>query len=717
VLDFPLFSVALFLSACLLFWLELLFARLVLPLFGGAASVWNTCALFYQLVLLGGYAYAHGSAQRLGRRRQVFLHVGLLILALAFLPIALSPHFRTLARAHPAAGILLTAAISIGVPLFVASAASPLLQSWFAASKDPRAKDPYFLYQASNLGSLFALLSYPILIEPRLTLRAQSLSWSAGWAALAAATGLCASATRSTVASRPSAAAERAPLTARLRWVLLAFVPSSLTLSVTAYLSTAISPIPLLWVIPLALYLLSFVATFARSPWPPHRWAIRVEPFVLLPLALLMMTEAVSPVWLILPFHLAALTIVALVCHGELARQRPPARGLTDFYLWLALGGALGGVFNALLAPLIFRTVAEYPAGLVLACLMLPAAHGDAKFSVDDFLWPTLLGLTTAAAPWAITRFTRLPPGLSLKPLLCLPVVVLFLFKDRPVRLGLGLLALFLAGIPYSAETGRLIAQERSFYGVHKVVVDPENAHHWLTNGSVVQGGQSLDAALAREPLAYYTRSGPLGSLFAAFGAARAREPVAVIGLGTGSMACYGAQSQDWTFYELDPAVARIASDPKNFTFLRDCPARVLLGDARLSLADAPDARYGWVIVDAFNSDAIPVHLLTREALRLYLAKLAPDGLLAFHITNHFLDLAPVLAAAARDSGSAILIGHDDEAAGPVEKFASDWIVMARSAQTLTPLRADPRWRESMGPARAAWTDDYSDVFGIVRWN
>jgi len=716
-----LFPTALFLSACLLFWLELLFARLVLPIFGGAASVWNTCAVFYQLVLLAGYAYAHASAARLGTRRQALAHVALFALALPFLPIALSPRFLALARGAPASGLLLTAAASIGLPFFLVSAASPLLQNWFAATKDPRAKDPYFLYQASNLGSLFALLSYPLLIEPRLTLSAQRLGWSACWAALAAATALCAASmwrsARTKAGSPP--ADSGAPRGARLRWVLLAFVPSSLTLSVTAYLSTTISPIPLLWIVPLGLYLLSFVATFARRPWVPREWAVRVQPFLLLPLALLMMTEAVSPVWLLLLFHLAVLAATAVVCHGELARQRPSARRLTEFYLWLAVGGALGGVFNALLAPLIFRTVAEYPAALVLACFLRPGGAGEKRFALGDLAAPIILGLAAAAAPLALARTGWIPEGLSLKPLLCLPIVVLFLYKERPLRLGLGLLAVFLAGIPYSAETGRRLDVERSFYGVHKVIADPENRNHWLTNGSVVQGGQSLDPALTREPLAYYARSGPLGALFDAFGAARAGEPVAVVGLGTGSMACYGRAGQDWTFYELDPVVARIAADARDFTFLRDCPARarVVLGDARLSLSDEPDARFGWLVVDAFNSDAIPTHLLTREALALYLAKLAPDGLLAFHVTNHFLDLEPVLAAVARDSGLAILAGHDEAAEGPAEKFASDWIVMARSPAQLEALRRDPRWRPARGAERPAWTDDYSDVFGIVRWN
>ncbi len=712
-----LFSASLFLSAALLFWLELLFARLALPLLGGSPAVWNTCTAFYQASLLAGYYYADACA-RLGTRRSKVAHLALLTLSMACLPIALSAHFLPKPGEPPASALLALALASIGAPLFMISASSPLLQVWFGA------KDPYFLFQASNFGSLAALLSYPLLIEPHLKLGEQAKLLSAGYILLAAALVSCAALSARHPERRlaPETRLKPAPLRQRIHWALLAFVPSSLMLAVTTYLSAYISPMPLLWAIPLAIYLLSFIATFGRKPWVPLPLIERAQPILLLPVALVMMTDTFGPAGIVLPLHLALLAATAILCHGQLAAHRPPVSQLTQFYLWLAIGGALAGAFNAFIGPALFRSVMEYPATLVLACLLRPAQQAFWRWRWTDLALPILLGLAAGALPWTLHALGLAGDTLSLKPLLCIPVILCFLFKERPLRLSLGVAALFAGSLSYAAESGRLLHIERSFFGVHRVLIDPQKRCHWLSHGNVVHGGQEIDPARAKEPLAYYTRSGPLGEMFGALAIAKANAPVAVIGLGTGGMACYGAALQSWTFYEIDPAVFAIARNTRYFTFLRDCPPKtaVVLGDARLSLLQAPANSYAWLIVDAFSSDAIPMHLLTQQAFTLYLSRLRPGGYLAFHISNHFLDLEPALGSLAREANLAALIKNDPDADpdGPgARKFASDWVVMTRAEPDLKNLRHNPGWRKLKEASGPVWSDDYSNLRSAIRWH
>ena len=733
-----LFAVTLFLSSGLLFLVQPMIARMVLPLLGGAPAVWNTCMLFFQAVLLAGYAYAHAGTRWLGARPLVALHLGLLVVAGLLLPPALPAEWTPPGDRNPAPWLLAVLAVSIGLPFFVLSAAAPLLQKWFVATGHPSGRDPYFLYAASNLGSMVALLSYPFLLEPLATLHTHRWLWAGGFVVLVPLMAACAAAvwrSRSVASGQwPVARKDRlttghSPLTTarKLRWIALSFVPSSLLLSVTSYLTTDVAAVPLLWVVPLALYLLTFILAFARRPPVPHEGVVWAWPRLLVLLAFVMLTEATEPAWLLFLAHLGVFFVTALASHGALAGDRPPADHLTEFYLWVSVGGAVGGLFNALAAPLVFNGFVEYPLVLVLACLLRrPSDGGGEKPGVTraDVVAPLALGAATVAAvlggqALGLTATLGERAGALV---FALPVLIAYTFLTRPVRFGLAVGALFVAGAFFEGAHGRVVYRERSFGGLHRVTLDPTGRVYQLVHGNTFHGRQARGTAGPPEPLAYYHRTGPAGGLFAAYSGADAKKEVAVVGLGAGSLAAYGEPGQRFTFYEIDPAVARIARDGRFFTFLRDCRADwdVVLGDARLTLRDAPDGRFGLIVLDAFSSDAIPLHLLTREALRLYLEKLADGGVLAFHISNRYLDIEPVLADLAGDARLTcwtrrdLVLNPDEREAG---KSPSQWVVMAREKAHLEKLVRDRRWELARGGRPpSVWTDDFSNLLGALRW-
>jgi SAM-dependent methyltransferase len=737
-----LFSLAMFIGATLLFMVEPMFGKMVLPLLGGSPAVWNTCMVFYQGALLAGYLYAHLAPKWLGVRRQAAFHLGVLLLVMFTLPIEIFHGWTPPASANPVIWMLMLLLLSVGLPFFVVSTTAPLLQKWFAQTGHAFAHDPYFLYGASNLGSLLALVAYPVLIEPYLRLHNQSWTWAGGYVLLVALVSLCgvmlwrvsgqaAAATgqgAAALASSPGSATPAvSPLTLsqRLWWVLLAFAPSSLLLGVTTFLSTDIASVPLLWIIPLIIYLLTFVLVFARKPLIPHRIMVFLEPFVIIPLSVFFFLQLKGAVWQALPFHLLAFFVIAMVCHGELMDSRPPADYLTEFYLWISVGGVLGGIFNALLAPILFNSVIEYPLIIAVACLLRPSLSlADQK--AHPRLWDLLLPLILAVLLALLAQgFRALPDRLKLVALLitaCAAGTFCYSFRFRPWRLGLGVGVLILAGTWFIVQPARLLLKERNFFGVSQVAEDTTGHYHILTHGSTIHGAQSLDPTRRREPLTYYTRSGPLGQVFAVFSGPRAKHEVAVVGLGTGTIACYAQAGQHFTFYEIDPAMEKIARDPRYFTYLSDSPAkvRVILGDARLSLKDAPDSCYDMIILDAFSSDAIPMHLVTREAIRLYVAKLKPDGILVFHTSNRFLNLNPVLGNLARDAGLIALSGSSLKLSAEnnkKQKSASSWVVMARTLPDLRELPRDQRWHTIPArPGDSLWTDDFSNIFSVFSW-
>ncbi len=725
-----LYAVTVFVGASLLFLIQPLFARMVLPLLGGSPAVWNTAMVFYQSVLLAAYGYAHVSTTRLGIRRQAGWHLVLLAAPLAFLPVAIPAGWPPPPSDAPLPWLLGLMAVAVGLPFFAIAATSPLLQRWFAGTGDRQAADPYFLYVASNAGSMLALLSYPIWIEPRSRLAEQSRWWMWAYGLLFGLTAVCAVCLWR---SRPAAAAAPAPSPAaplpagrpsagrRLRWVWLAFVPSSLLLSVTTYLSSDVAVVPLMWIVPLAIYLLTFVLAFARRPLLPRVWLERALPLLLAPLVMTLNMKPSQPMGVLMLLHLATFFVGATLCHTDLAAGRPATAHLTEYYLWMSVGGALGGLFNALVAPLIFRSVAEYPLMLVLLCLVNFRAGGRPwNRLMGDLLWPALLVLGTTGAVLAVhaSRFRSdlLVGGL----LFAVPTLVCFLFSRRPLRFALGLAGLLLIGGLYENEKGQILFARRTFFGMHRVMIDADRRYHVLYHGRILHGIQSLDPGRRDEPLTYYARTGPVGDVLAAYGRGPG-ERIGVVGLGAGTLASYARPGQRWSYFEIDPTVLALARDPRFFTFLRDAavPVRVVLGDARLSLSGEPDGGFDLLIMDAYSSDAIPVHLVTQEALALYLHKLAPGGRLAFHISNTHLDLEPVLANLARAAGLTALTRADtavEESELRLGKAASVWLVMARRADDLALLAANPRWHPSRARAGAIWTDDYSSVLSILRW-
>jgi len=736
-----LFSATLFLSAGLMFSVQPMYARFVLPLFGGTPAVWNTAMLFFQLTLLAGYLYAHVTTRRLGVRRQAVLHLLVVLTPLLVLPLGVpSGAAAPVGGESPVGPLLGVLVLAVGLPFFVVSTTAPLLQRWLAGTDHPAAGDPYFLYRASNLGSVIGLLAYPLVAEPTLRLGQQGAGWALGYVALALLVGACAvvvwrsGQATGTEASAPggdgsaersqAAGAGSGPISTRrrLRWIFLAFVPSSLMLGVTSYLTVDLAPIPLLWSLPLSLYLISFILAFAPGARNERRQRVAVLalPIVALVLSIALVLEAHDPLWLLLPLHLAGFFVAALACHGELARDRPPARSLTEFYIWVAVGGALGGLFNALLAPSLFDSLLEYPLLIVLACLCLPQRPGRFPAGPQtrwlDFAVPVLLATLTAAILAATAgsgpELATIGQGFGLS----LAAGIALNFARRPLRFALSLGAIVIVGVTLAPGDPALY-QERSFFGINRVEAEPGGFHR-LVNGTTTHGGQFTTPERRLEPVTYYDASGPVGQIMARVprvGSGR----VAVLGLGSGGVACYARAGERWTFYEIDPKVERMARDPRLFTYLRDCPGRneVVLGDARLSVARAPDRALGLIVGDVFSSDAVPAHLLTREALALYRSKLTRDGAIALHISNRYLDLEPVVAALASDAGLTCLTREEPRRARVrvPGKIPSHWTVMAERPAVLAKLASDPRWR----PCRAAgdepvWTDDFSNIVGAL---
>jgi spermidine synthase len=736
------YSLTVFFSAILLFALQPLFSRMVLPLLGGAPSVWNTSLVFYQATLLAGYVYAHASTRILGVRRQAFVHVLLLVSPLLVLPIQIPPTWTPPTEGSPVPWLLALLSTTVGLPFFAVSTTAPLLQRWFAVTGHPSAGDPYFLYAASNAGSFLALLSYPLIVEPLLPLTLQAHWWTFGYVVFAVlVTASALAVVRSSTHADAGAAVVIEPTTTRDwlvrrgRWLALSLIPSSLMLAVTSHISINVAAIPLLWIVPLSLYLLTFVLVFARRP-PPHRLFLRMLPITALTVTFTFAFKATEPLGFMIALHLVMLFVASMVCHGELARDRPSPRGLTEFYLWMAAGGVLGGAFNALIAPLVFRSVVEYPLIVVATLLIAPlgklkdaasvASNWGAVRAVSgrlgsarllDVVLPVAIGALSIALVFGLSD-TMLTPRTKYLIAFGLPGLLAFGFSRRPLRFALAMGIIIIVSARYGQSPGRILHSERTFFGIHRVSVDENETYRQMLHGRTMHGRQSLDPARRTEPIGYFSTSGPAGQILQSI---RDRRParIAVIGLGSGTLAAHAVQGESWTFFEIDPAVERIARDSLWFTYLADSPGtiQVVLGDGRRSLA-ATTARYDLIVVDAYSSEAIPLHLLSREALRLYLARLAPRGLLALHISNEHFDLVPVVAALARDGGLAHRIRPADKS-GPEEfvhgNAPSEWAVIAREPGDLGHLATDPRWTEAPQTDGIVWTDDHSDVLAALR--
>ncbi|HYT66793.1 MAG TPA: fused MFS/spermidine synthase [Vicinamibacterales bacterium] len=721
------FTTTLFVSAFLMFLVEPMIARMVLPLLGGAAAVWNTCLVFFQAVLLCGYAYAHGATTLLGARRHPLVHMGVMLAPVLCLPIALwsvSPPPTT----NPAGWLLLTLLLSIGLPFFALSTSAAVLQQWYSSTGEEGSRDPYFLYSASNLGSFAALVAYPLVVERTLRLEEQARLWTVGYVVLVLLTLACAAAVwrraRATapIVSRAPELAPRAESIAwsrRARWTVLAFVPSSLLMAVTSYMSTDVASVPLLWMVPLGVYLATFIVAFSPGRAAARAGAARFMPLAVIALALVLIAQMNQPATVVIPLHLLAFAVIALACHGDLFVDRPGSSRLTEFYFWISFGGMLGGLFNALLAPVLFTGIVEYPLVLVVACLARRAQTG-----VNPASWPRDLAWGAAVGAVAIVSVVVNGQFGSSSRFLILgaavPALLAFGQQRRPLRFTACIAALLLSGALVQSPFGHAVYAERTFFGVYRVRVDDRLQYRFMFHGPTLHGMQSMRPERRAESLSYFQKSGPIGQVFDAVPIASAASDVGVVGLGVGSLASYAGSAQRWTFFEIDPAVERIARDRTFFTYLEDCGGRctVTIGDARVSLARTRTAQFGVIILDAFSSDAIPVHLLTKEALSLYLSRLAPGGVIALHISNLHLSLSPVLGRLAEAQGLAVLWQREPATAGSLTtgKFPSEWMVMARDRSDLGALTRDPRWKPPVVPASTPlWTDDFSNILSVLR--
>lgn len=752
------YVLTLLISSSLLFLVQPMFAKMVLPRLGGTPAVWNTCMLFFQAALLAGYLYADLATRWLGARKQAVFHIFVLAAALLFLPLGIRDSWVPTAEQNPIIWLLMLLSATIGVPFLVVSASAPLFQRWFSATGHPSASDPYFLYSASNLGSMSALLAYPLIIEPLLTLSQQSQLWTTGYVMLVSCAIGCAicvwRARPSTLIANVSAVDQSTPSIAwkrRLRWIALAFVPSSLMLGATTYITTDLAVVPLLWVIPLALYLLTFILVFARREKTPHTWMMKLLPPALLLLVVLLLVRVALPPALLIGGHLAAFFVIALVCHGEIADDRPPPVHLTEYYLLMSVGGVLGGLFNAVIAPLVFNSIAEYPLAIVAGCFLWRPSqallsgsskdHGKGMFSA---MIPAIgVGAIAVGAIMLCDRL-GLPQG-ALRQLLTVfvPVLLCLALLRKSMRFGLGVAAVLLASNFSRSDDGQRIENQRSFFGVNRIARRVETADptmplaavNMLYHGTTLHGQQAIDLQTLlpirpRGGLGYYHPDGPIGRFFAAY-ADRQPVEIGLIGLGTGGLAAYGEPGQRMTYFEIDAAVQRMAEDTRYFTFVsearkRGVDLRIILGDARLTLNRYDGPPFDLLILDAFSSDAIPVHLLTREAVAMYVSRLSRQGVIVAHISNRYLNLRPVVANIAADLGLACAINDDVKVTlaqmNQTGHAASTWVAMAKSSDDLAPLNVDgvdSPWK-SLKPHPEAgarvWSDDYVNIFGALNW-
>ncbi len=801
-----LYVLTLFMAASLLFAVQPMVGRMLLPKLGGSPAVWNTCLVFFQGMLLLGYLYSHALPKWLGVRRHAAVHLVLLAGVFFTLPTVIGDG--TPPTENQAVWVLGLLLAGVGLPFFVLSATSPLLQKWYAVS---RGRDPYFLSVASNAGSLAILLAYPLFVEPHWDLPEQAGLWKWGYLAFVGLVGGCVWAvTGKGVAVGEVAETPPGPPLARggekpaadhtpeptpgdslppplgkgrpggvvalhpsqdqqgppWRWVVLAFIPSSLLSGVTNSITTDVAPIPLLWVVPLSLYLLTFIIAFAPIRLP-MTWFDRLAVLGTITLSLALLAGATEPLWLVLCIHLGGFFSLAMLCHARLSQERPPASDLTRYYLLMSLGGVLGGAFNALAAPALFHRLGfvEYPLMVVVACLFRPAPLERLLWRRNDLLFPTILGgavvglIEICKAPGLTAWFQATGeqvgvPGEMLKSAVFfgVPLIVCYTFVDRPLRFALGIAAVMLAGIRHDGAQGKVLLIERNFLGVVKVTGEGDFTK--MVHGNTVHGQQrnaprpkwiapflhpvgaagplhavSTVAALEdrwddrHRPLTYYHPNGPAGGVFRQLTPAwKGPRRIGAVGLGTGALASYARPNEAWTFFELDPAVEKLARDERYFTFLKNSKAAaqtVVIGDARLTLNAEPDGSFDLLVLDAFSSDAIPLHLLTAEAFALYRRKLTPHGVVLMHLSNRYLDLPPMVAKIAAAMPMAVRV-NDDLGVTDREredgKFPSVWVIVANAEEDFGKLQKSINGWQAVPPTAARpWTDRRTNLMDVLR--
>lgn len=699
--------------------------KMVTPLLGGTPAVWNTTMVFFQCALLGGYLYTHLSLRWLGARKQALLHLALFTVGALFLPVSIRAPGSEEVLSAPATWLLFSLIFSIGLPFLLLSSSAPLLQRWFAYSDHPDSVDPYFLYSASNGGSFLALLAYPFLIEPLIGLERQSQVWAAGYLLLLSGIALAAAHLwKLTPGEREEKKRQRKeevswrskavlhPL--GLKWIFYALLPSALLLALTEFITTDLAAIPLLWIVPLGLYLLSFMIAFSRSTGFIHLLAEKLFLPALAFLFLLFFFDHPLPLLYEGPVHLLAFLFICTYLHRRLYELRPPKEELTVFYLYLATGGALGGIFVALVAPVLFPVPLEYPL-LLAVCLCATRTEGLRR----NGSVLVLLAVLGVGAGYGFYSGEYL--AVSLLGALFLLLLLVIYFKQSfflilaPV---LGVLLTLTLLLPGERELYRL----RTFYGSHQVITDSSGYFHLLYHGRTNHGVQSNLEGWTTVPLAYYHPESPLGEVFDLLDSRKQFGPVGALGLGPGTIAAYSQGKREIRFFEIDPGVVQIARDTRFFTYLEDCGAlcSVVVGDGRLTLA-REEKVFDLLVLDAYTSSAIPTHLLTREAFQLYFSKLDPErGLVALHISNPYLDLSRPIATLAEELGLVGIVRFDDVTREhPLYNYyahSSIWVVLARDKEALGILGLDPLWTPLQAEEKKrVWTDDYTNLLGAFR--
>jgi hypothetical protein len=729
------YTAAIFVSALLLFSVQPLFTKMVLPRLGGSPAVWSVAMVFFQSLLLGGYAYAHFLMQLRNRSIPVAVHLVLLAAALLTLPLSIASGWGEPPTSGYAVWLLGLFAVSIGLPFFALAANNPLLQAWFVRTGHPNGPDPYFLYASSNIGSFLALLSYPVLLEPMFTLRTQNLIWTCGYGLLILLIASCGV----LLLRSPANAAElnmpaddnNAPAPSwllRARWIFLAAVPSGLLIAVTAHISTDVAAAPLLWVLPLSLYLLTWVLVFQSRPLLPHKWMLLAQPLAIAGVVVLLAFGGEQNLLLTLGGHQLCFFVIAMACHGELARTRPAARYLTGFYVALSFGGMVGGLFAGLIAPFAFSWVAEYPILLALAALCRPSGH-ERLPRWSRWYWPLLAALAVALIVPTYSTTGRVFIWLDTNRVWVIGAVgvlsallALALNANRWKIFSTVVVALVLLRA-YPSDDGR-VETVRSFFGVHKIVVTPNGQYHVLMHGTTIHGAEKFkndDGTPVKgqpEPITYYHKDGGIGQAITAIRERKgAPLRVAVIGLGAGTLTCAAEPGEEWKFFEIDQTMVDTARDPKYFTYVHVCEPNLepVIGDARLTFAREPDGVYDLIIVDAYSSDAIPIHLATEEAMEIYKAKLAPQGAVVMHVSNRHLELSSVVVGIADANDLKSWVYSEDTNRDAEYIFSTSVVVSAREEADVGKLASSDQWAltEAKDNQRV-WTDDYSNVLGAV---
>jgi hypothetical protein len=727
------YTAAIFTSALLLFSVQPLFTKMVLPRLGGSPAVWSVAMVFFQSLLLGGYAYAHYLMQLRSRIWPVAIHLVLLALALLTLPLSIAAGWGEPPSSGYAFWLLGLFAVSIGLPFFALAANNPLLQAWFVRTGHPQGHDPYFLYASSNIGSFLALLSYPVLLEPMFSLLTQNMIWTGGYGLLIVLIAGCGvlllrSPAFVFVASATDEVDAPAPTWALgARWILLAAVPSGLLIAVTAHISTDVAAAPLLWVLPLSLYLLTWVLVFQSRPLLPHKWILLLQPLAISGVIVLLAVGGEQNLLLTLGGHLLCFFVIAMACHGELAQARPAAKYLTGYYVALSFGGMVGGLFAGLIAPFTFSWIAEYPILVALAVLCRPSGEERLR-NWSRWYWPLLaiVAFALIAISYSSGKTFTWVDDKRVYVISVIAVIGMILAllarADRFKLLAITVLALALIRF-YPSDDGR-VETVRSFFGVHKIVVTPNGQYHVLMHGTTIHGAEKFlnddgtPVTGRPEPISYYHKDGGIGRAITALRARKgAPLRVAVIGLGSGTLACASQPGEDWKFFEIDQSMVDTARDPKYFNFIQRCEPdmKPVIGDARLTFAREPDGVYDLIIVDAYSSDAIPIHLATEEAMEIYKEKLAPQGAVVMHVSNRHLELASVVVGIADANDLKSWVFNEDSGRDSEYIFSTNVVISAREPADIGTLASSDKWAlTEAADNQRVWTDDYSNVLGAV---